>query len=492
MGSLSVTSLREKLATLRPDELAEVDQLIAGLPPASFRSFVNHVSPHGFQWLRHVEVLADAMERVASGDLKRLMVFMPPQRGKSWTISRLGTAYYLRRHPTEFVGLASYGASLAEDHSYHARMYYGASGTISEDRAGLQHWYTAEGGGMWAVGVRGGATGKPMRLGVIDDPFRDAVDSASELLQQRTRDWYDSVFTQRLHKGGAIILVQTRWNENDLAGWLLQRERSNPEHWHIVVFPHLYEPGFPWDWPSTCTVSADWRTVEDEVLCPELDDQSDLLRERAVNPYVWAALHQQHPQPREGGMFQRQWFDIVPSAPLEGDTVRCWDCAATQDGGDFTAGVKLHRTPKGEYYILDVVTGRWDSGRRDKIIRQTAEADGLAVKQRREQEPGSAGKDAGLAFVRLLEGYSASYVPATGDKAVRADPFASQCQAKRVKLVRGPWNDHLLNELTAFPTGAHDDQVDACSMAFAMLSKRKLVGEFNPSVASDPNPWRMQ
>lgn len=490
MGSLSATELTDRLARLAPHELAEVDELLAGLPPASFRAFIDQIQPHGFQWLRHIEVLAEAFERVARGELKRLMVFMPPQRGKSWTISRLGAAYYLRRNPREFVGLASYGASLAEDHSYHARMYYGASSQVAEDRAGLQHWYTADGGGMWAVGVRGGATGKPMRLGIIDDPFRDAVDSASELLQQRTRDWYDSVFTQRLHKGGSIVLVQTRWNENDLAGWLLQRERSNPEHWHIVVFPHLYEPGYRWDWPETCTVSADWRHAEDEVLCPALDDLADLQRERAVNAYVWAALHQQHPQPREGGMFQRDWFEIVTSSPLEGAVVRFWDCAATRDGGDFTAGVKIKRTPTGVYFLEDVVTGRWDSGTRDGIIRRTAHADGIHVKQRREQEPGSAGKDAGLAFVRLLEGFSASYAPATGDKVDRADPFASQCQARNVKLVRGAWNQSFLDELTAFPTGAHDDQVDAASGAFAMLAKKRVL-DVSPGGLDTENWTRM-
>lgn len=471
-------------------ERAEVDALLADSPPEDFKSFVRTAKPR-FQWYRHAQLLGDALEQVVAGQLKRLMVFMPPRLGKSETVSRLGAAYFLRRHPDQFVGLCSYSAELAYVLSRNARGYYRDEALLSADAQAVKHWETGMGGGLWAAGVGGSITGKGFSLGIIDDPIKNAEDAASETIREKQADWYDSTFVTRAEPNAAIIVICTRWHENDLAGWLLQRERGEPEGWHILNFPALYEPGYHMDWPASCIVTPDWRTLEDEPLCEPRAPKARLEQLRRENPYVFAALFQQHPQPKEGGMFRREWFEIVPSAPLEGETVRCWDCGATQDGGDPTAGVKLHRTPRGDYYILDVVTGRWDSGRRDKIIRQTAEADGLSVKQRREQEPGSAGKDAGLAFVRLLEGYSASYVPATGDKAVRADPFASQCQAKRVKLVRGPWNDHLLNELTAFPTGAHDDQVDACSMAFAMLSKRKLVGEFNPSVASDPNPWRL-
>lgn len=469
---------------MRPEEKAEVQALLAQLPPQDFRGFVRSVKPR-FQWFPHAALLGDAFERIVAGQLKRLMVFMPPRLGKSETISRLGSAYFLRRHPDQFVGLCSYSAELAYVLSRNARGYYKDEALLAVDSQAVKHWETGHGGGLWAAGVGGSITGKGFHLGIIDDPIKNAEDAASQLIRQKQADWYDSTFVTRAEPNAAIILICTRWHEQDLAGWLLERERAEPEQWEVLNFPALYEPAYHRDWASTVTVTPDWRTQEDEPLCEARAPKARLEQLRRENAHVFAALFQQHPQPREGGMFQRQWFPIVSSAPLEGQTVRFWDCASTKDGGDFTAGVKMRRTPKGEYYVLDVVTGRWDSGARDKMILQTARADGFHVKQRREQEPGSAGKDAGLAFVRLLEGFSASFTPATGDKVERADPFASQCQAGQVKLVHGAWNQPFLDELTAFPTGAHDDQVDAASGAFSMLAKKQILAVSPGGLASD-------
>lgn len=480
---------RAKLAQLSPRELAEVDALLAELPPQDFQGFVRHAKPR-YQWFPHAQRLGEAFERVVRGDCKRLMVFMPPRLGKSETVSRLGAAYFLRKHPDQFVGLCSYSAELAYVLSRNARAYYANDAELATDSQAVKHWETGHGGGLWAAGVGGSITGKGFHLGIIDDPIKNSEDAASELIREKQAEWYDSTFVTRAEPHAAIIVICTRWHERDLAGWLLERERSEPEHWEILNFPALYEPGYRMDWPATVTVSPDWRTLEDEALCEERAPKARLEQLRRENPYVFAALFQQHPQPREGGMFKREWFEIVSSCPLEGSVVRFWDCAATRDGGDFTAGVKIKRTPNGVYFIEDVVTGRWDSGTRDGIIRRTAQADGIHVKQRREQEPGSAGKDAGLAFVRLLEGFSASYTPATGDKVDRADPFASQCQARNVKLVRGPWNQSFLDELTAFPTGAHDDQVDAASGAFAMLAKKRVL-DVSPGGLDTENWTRM-
>lgn len=489
-SSISRTDLLETVKRLPPNKKRELDALLADVDPwpASFRDFIGRVQPPRFVWHKHITILTDAFERVAAGVLKRLMVFMPPQRGKSQTISQLGAAYYLRRHPDRWVGLTSYGADLAYTHSRAARRYYGADAGLSDERAGVEQWETKRAGGMWATGIRGSATGKPMALGIVDDPLKDAQEAASETIRQRNLDWYDSVFTQRLHKDGALIVIQTRWHERDLAGELLERERREAQGWHVLVFQSLYEPGYAWDWPESITVAPDWRSNEDENLCPAMMGTETLQQMRRESPYFFAAMHQQHPQPREGGTFQRAWFEIVSSAPGGLPTVRFWDRAATKGGGDFTAGVKISRSPEGVYTILDVVRGQWDSGTRDKKIRRTAEADGAGVKQYGEQEPGSAGKDAALAFVRLLDGFPARCVPSTGDKEVRADPLASSAQGGNVKLLRGLWNQAFLDELTAFPTGAHDDQVDACAGAFNMLAKRQVLA-VSPG-GSEQEDWR--
>lgn len=490
MASLTVTDLRERLARCTPAELAEIDALTAHLPPQSFKAFCAGVTlPNFFQWFPHIEALGRLLEDVVAGKVRRAMIFLPPQHGKSHTFSELGTAYYLRQHPDRTVAVTSYSDEMALLRSKAARRYYTDQVDLSDDSQAAKYWQTEERGGLWASGVGGSATGKGFHFGIIDDPIKDYQDACSETIRQRAQDWYDAVFATRQRPGAAIVLICTRWHELDLAGFLLAREAVSPQHWTILSLPGLSEARHA-EFPPTCTVLPDWRTGIDEPLCEGILSKEALEERKATNPHFFAALYQQHPQPREGGMFQRDWFDVVASSPLEGTVVRFWDCAATKDGGDFTAGVRIKRTPKGEYFIEDVVTGRWDSGTRDSIIKRTAQADGFHVKQRREQEPGSAGKDAGLAFVRLLEGFSASYAPATGDKVDRADPFASQCQARMVKLVRGPWNQSFLDELTAFPTGAHDDQVDAASGAFAMLAKKRAL-DVSPGGLETENWTRM-
>ncbi len=136
-------------------------------------------------------------------------------------------------------------------------------------------------------------------------------------------------------------------------------------------------------------------------------------------------------------------------------------------------GVKLRLNPNGTPYILDVVRGQWASGKRDQIIRQTAEHDGDGVRQRSEQEPGASGKDAALAFVRLLAGYAATTAPATGSKELRAEPLASAASVHHIKLLRGAWNRAFVDELISVFTGVHDDQADAASGAYNAVVKRK-------------------
>lgn len=176
-------------------------------------------------------------------------------------------------------------------------------------------------------------------------------------------------------------------------------------------------------------------------------------------------------RPAAGTVFKRHWFEIVPAAPANAQRVRAWDKAATAGGGDWTAGVRMSRTPDGTLYVEDVKRVQLSPGERDKLIRQTAELDGRAVAIRGEQEPGSAGKSDALSFVHLLQGFTVRTKPATGDKVTRAGPLSSQAEVGNVKLVAGPWNEAFLLELERFPDGANDDQVDAASAAYEALTR---------------------
>ena len=172
-----------------------------------------------------------------------------------------------------------------------------------------------------------------------------------------------------------------------------------------------------------------------------------------------------------GGMFRREWFEIVDRVPRNQVLrVRAWDLAASSsDSADFTAGVLMAKDESGGFHILDVVRGRWSPANRDRIIRETAERDGNETLIIFEEEGGSSGKSQTLALTQLLAGFRVRAIRASGDKATRAAPFASQVENGNVSILRGPWNPEFLSELEGFPDplALHDDQVDAASYAFS-------------------------
>lgn len=441
-----------------------------------FRDFVQRVYPR-FVWYPHATRLAAVLERVAAGEVKRLLIFMPPRHGKTLLTSHLFPAYYLNRYPHQWVGMASYGAALAHTLSRAAQGYFReGGGEVRRDATSASHWETTHGGGAWAAGVGGPMTGKGGHLLLVDDPLKNAAEAASPTIRQLQRDWYASTFYTRAEPNAAVIVIQTRWHEADLSGWLLEEETQGdqPERWHIVSLPAIYEAPAR-HFPATCTVESDWRTVGDP-LCPERFDLLALGRIRQrLGSYFWSALYQQQPRPADGNIFKREWFTIIPVAPALGTPVRYWDLAATANGGDYTVGVRLAVSPEGPYVVEDVVRGQWSVGQRDTIITQTAIQDGVKVRIVIEQEPGSSGVAAAESLGKKLEGYRVRFERVTGSKDVRAGPFAAQAEGGNVRLVRGAWNKAFIEELSAFPTAAHDDQVDAASGAFNALTGNKRL-----------------
>lgn len=175
-----------------------------------------------------------------------------------------------------------------------------------------------------------------------------------------------------------------------------------------------------------------------------------------------------------GGFFERDWFPTLKCSPISPDRVRYWDKAATAGGGDWTAGVRLCKSSGGLWFIEHVVRGQWAGPKREEIIRQTAAADGPGVVVVVEQEPGSGGKDSASDTIRSLAGYPVYRDQVTGDKPTRAKPLAAQAAAGNVRIIEGAWNLDFLDELTAFPTGSHDDQVDAAAGGFNWLARTPI------------------
>jgi predicted phage terminase large subunit-like protein len=448
-----------------------------------FRSFIGKVK-RDFIFYPHCNLLADVLQRVANGEIKRLLVQLPPRHSKSEMVSRLFSSYYLKKNPSHFVGICSYSSELSYTLSRAAREnYLESGGVIKDDVFAVKHFETPEGGGVWSAGVGSSITGKGFHLGIIDDPVKNAEEAASDLIREKQREWYSSTFYTRAEPNAAIIIIQTRWHQDDLTGWLLSEETGDtPEGWHIVCLPALSDelPLFP----GSCEIVEDFRKTHGLALCPERYDETKLAQIRSrIGAYHFQALYQQQPTSKQGLFFDISKLEIVDVAPVDAVRWRGWDKAATSGGGDFTAGVRLAKTPDGIIYIEDVVRGQLGTAARDATIRHTALQDGLRVKVVGEQEPGSGGKESAENFIRLLSGFSVRTERATGSKELRADPFSSQLNAGNVKLVRGEWNKAFIDELRTFPKGRHDDQVDAVSLAFNAANQ--------PSKAWTTMPFRL-
>lgn len=470
----------------------------------SFRQFVDRVRP-GYVWHDHCVKLANVLQDVADGRRKRVMVFMPPRHGKSELVSRLFAAYYVSRFPDRFVGINSYSAELAYTLSRAAKDFFvAAGGKVRNDAGAVKHWETDRGGGLWAAGVGGPITGKGFNLGIIDDPLKNAEEASSEVVRAKQKEWYGSTFLTREQPGEdwPIVVVQTRWHDDDLSGWLLSQEKESdePDHWHVVSLDAIKEEKAP-EIPESCTLEPDGREPG-EPLCPAIRS-IDKLRKIAkrIGAYFFAALFQQRPTQGEGAMFRT--FPVVDAVPNRLVKVRAWDKAGTDGGGDWSAGVLIGMTlaEEPEFYILDVIRGQWSSSDREKAIRDTASADGRDVMVWLEQEPGSGGKHSAEVTIRGLAGYLvyAQTASGKGDKVARARPLAAQSQVGNVKLLRGHWNRDFIDELRSFPNGRHDDQVDAASLAFVKLCLESRPGDpaGAPAESAPPLPpaggsaWKM-
>jgi predicted phage terminase large subunit-like protein len=420
-------------------------------------------------------LVADELEMVLRGENDRLMIFAPPQHGKSELSTRRFPAYYLANHPERSVISASYNADFATTFGREVRGIVQSEEfkrlypdiAIRSDNRAADEWQLTQGGKYYAVGVGTGTTGKGAHLFLIDDPIKDRKEADSEGIRDDHWNWYRDVVYTRLQSNSAIVLTLTRWHYDDLAGRALQlMEMGKGKPWRIIRMPAI------------CDAEDDplGRQIG-EPLAPNRYTIEDLLdRQEIMGPRSWAAMYQQRPIAEEGGMFRAAWFgDPIMSKdlPPRRVKVRAWDLAGATDG-DFTVGVLMSKDPDGRFYIEDIIRFRGSPLDVERKVMRTAQEDGRSVNIHIPQDPGQAGKSQAEYFVRRLAGYRIKTQRQTGSKETRASGFAAQVEGRNVKLVKGLWNDAFLEELGTFPLGINDDQVDAASDAFnALLGPKK-------------------
>ena len=433
------------------------------------------------------ELVAKQLDAIVNNDLKRLMIFAPPQSGKSELVSVRLPSFWFGRRPDDPVILCSYGASLAQSKSRNARGVV-ESGEYQElfpdtrtstSRRAVDHWeiMPPHRGAMVAVGVGGPVTGHGANLGIIDDPFENWERAQSQAERNRVWEWWKGTFRTRIWEHGAIVIILTRWHEDDLAGRLLKEHGDN---WTVLRMPAVAESQEERDIINRRMGLSEGEPdllgrMEGEPLCPQRFSAKALAAIKAdVGSMVWSAEYQGAPILPEGNRFKRNWFKPVDIAPSKGFRVRYWDKAATAGGGAYTVGLLMSRSDDDRYYVEDIVRGQWSSGERDAIIVQTAQADKEMhgeVNVWVEQEPGSGGKESAEDIIRKLAGFAAYADRPTGSKDVRLEPYAAQAEAGNVMLLKSSWNHAYLEEVCAIPNATYRDQGDASAGAFNRLAE---------------------
>jgi predicted phage terminase large subunit-like protein len=425
------------------------------------------------EWNWHLDEICDVLERVTAGELRRVVINVPPGTMKSLLVSVLWPAWEWSTRPGLRYLTAAYGESLTVRDNERVRdivrsPWFSQHFELELKRSQNEklRFDTTAGGWRIATSVGGRGTGEhPDRI-IIDDPLT-AEQARSTAHRERAIQWFRrTVSTRGVTRGQRIVLIMHRRHEDDLAGHLL-----DAGGWYHVCFPMRYAPDVKP--PAPAPSDRDHRREAGELLWPSLFSEPIVEQlEIDLGPFGAAGQLQQAPAPEGGGLFRREWFEIVDELPAEGlERCRGWDTAGTDSAGDYTAGVKIARDyDAGEFYVEDVLREQLGPKAAETVIGQTVEMDGTECSQREETEPGASGKTVIAARARQLAGYDFAGVPTSGDKVTRARAFRAQCQARNVKLLRAPWNKAYLDELAVFPMGNNDDQVDASAAAFNELT----------------------
>lgn len=406
------------------------------------------------------------------------MITMPPRHGKSMLASEFFPAWYIGRNPDHYVVTATYAQELADDFGRKVKnqiedaSYQGVfpGVALADDSKSAKRFHidgslggyehsTGQRGAFYAVGVGGPLTGRGAHLLLIDDPVKNREDAESEVIRKKTKDWYTSTAYTRLMPGGRIVIIQTRWHEDDLAGWL-QAEHEH-EGWVVLNLPAISEDG--------------------NALWPEQYDIPALEKiRRALPPRDWSALYQQTPSPETGDYFKREWIRTVNTLPPRSslNIYGASDYAVTSDGGDYTVHVIIGIDPEGRLYLLDLwrkqsASDEWIEAFCDLVLKW--KPIGWA------EETGQIKAGVGP-FLERRQRERKAYVhrevfPTRGDKAVRAQSIRGRMSLDGLYVAAdAPFLAEFIRELMSFPVGVHDDQADALGLAGQLLDK--MFGPF--------------
>ena len=433
------------------------------LSQEKFLKFVERVWPT-FIGGRHHKRMAEAFERVANGTCKRLIINMPPRHTKSEFASYLLPAWFLGKFPHKKVIQTSHTAELAVgfgrkvrnlvDSEDYNEIFPGLS--LQSDSKAAGRWNTSKGGDYFAIGVGGAVTGKGADILIIDDPHSEqeaAMAASNPDIYDKVYEWYTSGPRQRLQPGGAIVIVMTRWSQRDLTGQVLKAAAARGgEEWEVIEFPAILPSGNPL-WPEF------WSKEELEALHEELPNSK------------WQAQYQQNPVGNESAIVKRDWWKwwTQDRPPVCDYILQTWDTAFEKNNrADYSAGTTWGIWNNDEdngspnIILLDTYKKRveWVDLKKDVLkTYHDWDPDGILIEKKATGAP--------LIYELRSMGIPVQeYTPSRGnDKIARLNSVADIIASGKVWVPETRWAEELVDEIAAFPSGEHDDLVDATTLA---------------------------
>ena len=447
---LEILRLLDELQKSKDRETAQSD----------FLAFVKIVWP-AFIEGEHHKIMSDAFNRIASGELKRLIINMPPRHTKSEFASHLFPAWFLGRFPDKKVIQTAHTAELAVGFGRKVRNLVGSADfkdifadvTLSADSKAAGRWSTNKNGDYFAIGVGGAVTGKGADILIIDDPHSEQEAALNDpSIYDKTYEWYTSGPRQRLQPGGAICVVMTRWSKRDLTGQVIKSsiERGGSDEWEVIELPAILPSGSPL-WPQFWPI-----------------DQLDALK--AELPLSkWSAQYQQDPTSEESAIVKREWWNHWEQKhpPHCEFIIQSWDTAfLAKETADYSActtwGVFYDEDQKSNIILLDAFQERLEFPKlkaRAYDMYKEFDPDAFIVEAKAAGTP--------LIFELRRMGIPVSeYTPSRGrDKIARVNAVSDLFSSGMVWAPKKRWAEEVIEQFASFPSGDHDDLVDSSTQA---------------------------
>jgi len=447
-----------------------------------FMAFVKYVWPDFIEGSHH-KIMADKFNKVATGELKRIIINMAPRHTKSEFSSYLLPAWMIGRNPKLKIIQATHTTELAvrfgrkAKHLIDSEEYQKIYPTkLREDSKAAGRWETNEGGEYFAAGVGGSITGRGADLLIIDDPHSEQ-DALNVNALDRTWEWYTSGPRQRLQPGGIIVVVMTRWNMKDLTGRLINAQKeAKADQWEVIEFPAILPNNKP-VWPEY------WKLEELESVKASL----------AIGK--WNAQYQQNPTAEEGSIIKREWWNLwEKDLPPLYHVIQSYDTAfLKKETADYSAittwGVFYPTEDSGPNLILlDVVKDRFEFPELRRV----------ALEQYNYWKPESViveGKASGmpLTFELRKQGIPViNYTPSRGnDKHARVNAVAPLFESGQIWATDDKFTEEVIEECAAFPYGDHDDLVDSMTQAVMRFRQGGFI-EHPDDEQDDPLPQQQR